>query len=499
MKILSAENIRKLDAYTIENQPIKSIDLMEKASEVFTKFFLKNYRDKKNITVFCGIGNNGGDGLAVSRILLNKGYKVKTFVLEFNENYSDDFSINLERLKNTSNNYIEILSEFKKIDLSNTNIIIDAILGSGMSRPISGFTKNFIQYINESNKPIIAIDIPSGLSCDKYIEGAKIKTTTTLSFELPKLSFFLPENKKYIGKWYFKSIGLSQDFIQNCETSFFYTDKEKIKSLIKSRNQFSHKGTHGNSLIVAGKFGSIGAAVLATKASVASGSGLTFTHIPKCGIEILQISIPEAQVLSDKNNEFVSAITIPNKINAIGIGPSLGTNKSTVLAISNLLKSISTPVVLDADALNILSENKEMLSNIPEYSILTPHPKEFERLVGTWKNDYDRLDKLIAFSKKLKIICVLKGAYTSIAVPNGEVYFNSTGNPALATGGSGDVLTGIITGLLAQNYKPEQAAVLGVYIHGLAADLHQKKTNSERMMASEIIDFFGKAFEKILK
>lgn len=499
MKILSAENIRKLDVCTIKNKSINSIDLMEKASKVFTKFFVKKYHNKNKIAIFCGIGNNGGDGLAVSRFLINKGYKVKTYIIEFNENYSEDFKVNFKRLKNTPNNQIDLIKGSKKIDFTSFDLVIDAIWGSGISRPILGFTKDVVKQINASKLPIISIDIPSGLSCDKLIKGEKIEATSTLSFELIKLSFLLPENKKYVGKWYFKSIGLSKTFIQNCDTSFFYTDKKIAKDFIKSRNQFSHKGTNGNSLIIAGKIGSIGAAVLASKACIAIGSGLANVHIPKCGIEIVQISVPEAMVILDKNHEIVSDIKVPTKTNAIGIGPGLGQSKETILAFARFLKSVHFPLVIDADALNILSENLELLADVPKNSILTPHPKEFERLVGRWENDYDKLEKLMDFSKKYQFIVVLKGAYTAIAVPSGKVFFNSTGNPALATGGSGDVLTGIITGFIAQNYKPNEAAILGVYLHGLAADLHQEKTNSERMIASDIIAFLGKAVEKLLK
>jgi ADP-dependent NAD(P)H-hydrate dehydratase / NAD(P)H-hydrate epimerase len=498
MKIFPASVIRKLDKYTIEKSGIASIDLMESAAEVFTSFFTKLYSKKKAVKIFCGTGNNGGDGLAVSRQLIQKGYKVETYILLFNNNFSDDFSENLSRLDKLGKARIIYLNDNIPLDFGKNEVIVDAIFGSGLSKSISGFTEQMIEQINQSGCNIIAIDIPSGLSCDKHLPGTKIKATYTLSFELPKLSFMLPENHQYTGNWRVKSIGLNKEFIEEHKTAYYYFTLKDVKSIIKKREKFSHKGSNGHSLIIAGKTGYYGAAVLAAKACIYAGSGLTSCHIARKGAAIVHTSVPELIVREDVNANFITKITLPEKINAIGIGPGMGKHESTSLAIHDLIKKTRIPIVADADALNILAEHKEWLSLLPKNSIITPHPKEFERLAGNWNNDYERLQMQIDFSKKHKLIVVLKGAHTSVSMPDGKVYFNSSGNAALASGGSGDVLTGIITSLIAQQYSPADAALMGVYIHGLCADIHQKNCRSERMTASQIIEQIQSAFELIL-
>jgi ADP-dependent NAD(P)H-hydrate dehydratase / NAD(P)H-hydrate epimerase len=499
MKIYSASVIKELDKYTIEKSGISSIDLMESAAEVFTNYFSKKFGKKNNVKIFCGTGNNGGDGLAVSRLLLQKKYTVQTYILLIGKNYAPDFRENLARLENIKETNITYLNEDAPIHFSKQDVIVDAIFGSGLSGPVKGFTEKIIEQINKSNCPIVAIDIPSGLSCDYPIDGTKIKADYTLSFELPKLAFFMPENSEFVGKWRVKSIGLNEEFIEETPTNYFYFTHGLAKKIIRYRSKFSHKGSNGHALIVAGQSGFFGAAILSAKACVVSGSGLTTIHTPEKGMAILHTALPEAIVHSDDHQDIITGIDLPPKINTLAIGPGMGTDKKTLEAFKNMLKEVKFPLVIDADAINLLSKNKELLNLLPPLSILTPHPKEFERLVGNWKNDFERLEKQINFSTQHKVIIVLKGAHTSISTPNGKVFFNSSGNPALATGGSGDVLTGIITALLAQQYTAENAALLGVYLHGLSADICQADCHSERMTASQIIEYLPFAFEQVLK
>lgn len=493
MKILTTDQIRAADEHTIESEPIASIDLMERASKAFTQWFVNNFSPKRSIAIICGRGNNGGDGLAIARLLLKRNYSVKVFIIG-NKEGSQDFEINRKRLKDLTD--IVALSSINDLDqVQNQEIIIDGIFGSGLSRPIEGYYKDVVEHINQLNCIRIAIDVPSGLFADKKSSGPLIRADHTLSFQVPKLALFLPENYKYVGDWTLLDIGLDKGFIHSQSSSNYYIDDQFIKPIIKERRKFDHKGSNGRGLIIAGSYGKIGAAVLCSKAALRSGIGLLTVNIPACGYDILQISAPEAMTLSDRDEKMITHI--PEDINSfdcVGLGPGLGQSEKTVYALSRFFNKYNKPVVLDADALNIISGHRELLEVLPENSILTPHPGEFKRLVGEWQDDFEKLEKQKGLSKKYKIIIVLKGAFTSVSNPEGELFFNSTGNPGMATGGSGDVLTGILTGLMARKYTPQSVAVLGVYLHGLAGDLAADALGRESLKASDIIDFLPQAF-----
>ena len=500
MKILNTQQIRDADQYTIQHEPITSIDLMERASGVFVDWFTQKFPKQKQVKIFCGIGNNGGDGLCIARMLHQiPPYRVQVYIVRFSEKTSEDFAINYKRLLSFENIPVMDIKREEDFPVINENdVLIDAIFGSGLSRPVSGFTAKLIQYLNQSFKrALLAVDIPSGLFADKTtnIEDRKhiIQATNTLSFEVPKLAFLFPQNEKFTGNWEVLSIQLHPTFLEEVETVYFYVTDKEIRNIIKPKSKFQHKGKNGHSLLIAGSYGKMGACVLASKACIKAGSGLLTTYIPKCGYVVLQTAIPETMCLTDKEEKAISDFPYlydnqgKAKYQAIGIGPGLGSKKKTQKALKLLLKTTRQPLVLDADALNIIAKNK-WLDMVPENSILTPHPKEFERLAGTWTNEFERLEKVKTLAKKYKIIIVLKGAYTAIVCPKGKVYFNSTGNPALATGGSGDILTGMITGFLAQGYTSIYAALLGVYYHGRAGDLAIiEKGNT--LLAREIIDF----------
>jgi NAD(P)H-hydrate epimerase len=496
LKILNTKQIKALDAYTIIQEPVTSIDLMERACRVFVTWFAEKFESSKKIGIVCGTGNNGGDGLAIARVLFDRNYVVKVWVVRGAMPESEDFKTNLKRLQSNVKTW-DIISEADPGLFTGCDILIDGIVGSGLSRPTEGIYEQVISCLNNADATRLAIDIPSGLMADSRSSGAIVKAHYTLSFHLPKLAFFLPENYKYVGQWHLVAIGLNKEFIANETTSYYLLEKKDIVKLKKTRSKFSHKGNYGRALLIAGSYGKVGAVVLAAKAAMRAGTGLVTVHVPQCGYSILQTAAPEAMVSVDSHEKIITKAVNVDSYDAVGVGPGMGTDPETVKAVAELLANSRIPLVIDADGLNILAANRELLHLIPVNSILTPHPKEFERLAGGWKNDFERLEKLSAFSKQINVIVILKGAFTTIALPNGNVFFNSTGNPGMATGGSGDVLTGILTGLLAQQYTAIEAAQLGVYLHGQSGDLAVREKGMESLIASDIIDFLPKAFESL--
>jgi len=492
MKILSASQIRLADQFTIENEPISSIDLMERASEAFVSWFTGQFKKKDEVLAVCGTGNNGGDGLAISRMLLAGGYKVKVAIAGDTAKGSEDFKTNLRRLEKLS----VVVYDTSDTDFQ-TNIIIDALFGSGLSRPVTGGLADLIKKINDSEAEVVAVDIPSGLYCDDPSKGdAIVEADNVVTFQLPKLAFLLPENGRFVKNWATVDIGLNTEFISSQDSNFQLIELGLVREKLKKRPKFFHKGQAGKALLVTGSKGKMGAAVLCAKACLRSGVGLLEVHIPEIGNTILQTAVPEAMVLLDKD-DVISETMDGQEYDAIGFGPGLGTEEQTYSALRNYLENQKTPVVIDADALNLISLHPDLLNLIPPNSILTPHPGEFKRLAGSWADDFQRLKMQVDFSTRNKVIIILKNAHSSISLPNGSVFFNSTGNPGMATGGSGDVLTGIITGLLSQGYSPQDSSTMGVYIHGLAGDLASKRSSEEGLIASDIIEFLPNAFKKI--
>ena len=498
MKILNAEQIREADKYTIEHEPIKSIDLMERASRAFVGWFEEKYQKERRIIIFCGTGNNGGDGLAVARILSFRKWNVSTVIIRKSAKKSQDFTINYLRLAEVRDLHnIETTNDLN-IDVGKKDIVIDAIFGSGLTREIKGIYASTIKYINESGATVVSIDVPSGLFIDTISSKKSIiKADHVLSFQLPKLGYLIPENSAYVKSWSIADIGLDEQFINSQDSKREYVDKLFAKNLLNPREKFAHKTDFGRILLLSGSYGKMGACVLCAKASDRAGAGLVTAHIPKCGYDILQTTVEEVMTSTYFEKRYLTGIPDTAEYNAIGIGPGIGQHIDTYEVIAQLLEKYKKPIVFDADAINILADEQSFMKQIPKGSILTPHPGEFKRLVGFWNDDFERLEQQIAISKEYKVIVVLKGAHTSISTPGGKVYFNSTGNPGMATGGSGDVLTGIITALLGQKYTPEHAAILGVYLHGLSADLAVKQTGEESLIASDIIDYLPKAFMEL--
>ena len=461
MKILSIDKVREADRYTIENEPISSADLMERAAGQVFEWLMAHVSKDRNIKIFCGNGNNGGDGLVVARRLSEVGVPNHVYLLK------------------------AFHSEADFPPISKGDILIDALFGSGLNRPIEGLAAKLICYLNRQEAIRIAIDIASGLFADSPSpEAAIFKPDYTLTFQQPKLAFMMPENDPYVGRLEVLDIQLHPQYLLEVETANFFIDKEMIKPIIHQRPKYSHKGTYGHALLVAGSEGKTGAAILGAKSCLRTGVGLLSVKLPQSAWTPLQASLPEAMIHTDDKLD---------KFNAIGVGPGLGKEEEAQRMVRHLIQDAKASLVMDADALNILAENKTWLSFLPVRTILTPHPKEFERLFGKTSNSFERLALLREKAMKHLAIIVLKGANTAVALPNGGV-FNSTGNPGMATAGSGDVLTGMILSLLAQGYGPEEAAVLGVYLHGLAGDLAASKMGQEALIASDITENIGNVY-----
>jgi ADP-dependent NAD(P)H-hydrate dehydratase / NAD(P)H-hydrate epimerase len=436
--------------------------------------------------------------LVAARLLHQKGYTIQVYIVRYAPGGSTDFKINLERLANICPDRIITVHDGEMDKIKETNeedIIIDALWGSGLSRPATGFAVEIIDIINQAGAFVIALDFPSGLYAEQPAEGAVIHASLTVTLQLPKVSLFLPENEWFVGDWIVIDIGLNRAFIANQEVNYHYITFEDAEQWMPQRRKFDHKGNYGHAMIIAGSKGKMGAAVLSARACLRSGAGLVDVHVPQCGYSVLQTAVPEVMVSVDTDENQFTSIPELKSIDTIAIGPGLGTSSKTAKALKNVLIHTSSPVVLDADALNLIAQNKDWLKLIPDYSILTPHPGEFRRLAGDWKNDYHKLALLRNLAMNNQLIVVLKGGHTAIALPDGNIWFNTTGNPGMATAGSGDVLTGIIAGLLAQKMNAAEAALLGVFLHGLAGDEAMLNTGEHALIAGDIIRHLGDAFK----
>jgi len=494
MKILNAKQTHQADAYSIKAEAIHSIDLMERASTKFVEIFYQQHDPKDKVAIICGNGNNGGDGLAISRILLSKGYTVQPYVIQKKIGGSDNFLTNLKRLEAISEvNYIKDEKDIP--DLKKEKIIIDAIFGSGLTRNVTGLYENIIHAINASSANIVAVDMPSGLFVDTQTDSDVIvHAQTTISFQNPKLSFFMPESFKYVGNWIIVDIGLDQDFINNLQTNYSTIDSSEIDDLLPQRNKFDHKGTFGHGQLIGGSHGKMGAIILAAKAFLRTGAGLLTVTIPSLGNEIIQNSVPEAMVLPQPGEKYIRNFNVLTNTQTIGIGPGLDQNKETVNAFRSFLRNNNKALILDADALNIISKHQELLPLLPEGTIITPHIKEFDRLVGPSHNHWQRIEKATAFAKKWHLAIVLKGAHTAIINHDGTIKFNTTGNPGMATGGSGDVLLGIIASLRTQKLSAFNAAITGTFIHGQAGDIAAARKSMTSLLAGDIINSLPDVF-----
>lgn len=502
LKVLPIESVRQLDAYTISNEPVKSIDLMERAAHKCYEWISNTVKMGSSFKVVCGMGNNGGDGLALARMLHEDGHSVEVYYVRHAKEASEDNKKNFNRIADVAGLIVtEIFEEDPQIEINKDEIVIDALLGSGLNKPVSGFLAEIIKQINFSNGYVMAIDIPSGLFADSPTPETKttaiVQADYTLTFQLPKLAFFMPENDKYVGKWNILNINLNKDFIDNSRSSFFLTKKSDCKEIYRPRQKFAHKGTYGHALIIAGSLGKIGASILAAKAALHAGAGLVTAHIPQCGMNPMHSVVPEVMISLDDSETHITTLPDLSAYDAIAFGPGADMQPETQKAMKLLIQETKVPLIIDADGLNILAENKTWLAFLPPDTILTPHPKEFERLTSSVDNHFNRIEILRAFAQRYKLYIVLKGAWSAIACPDGSIYFNPTGNPGLATAGSGDVLTGILSGLVASGYSSKEACILGTWLHGKSADIEVKKNAQPSMIASDVIKTLRKAFKKL--
>ncbi|TNF25309.1 MAG: NAD(P)H-hydrate dehydratase [Bacteroidetes bacterium] len=503
MKILTSEQLRELDKFTMKHEPISSYDLMERAATEALKAFPKHWEfDERPFYYFCGKGNNGGDGLAMARIHSQDDKRdITVVILEHTQHGSADFGQNLYLLKDEDKVDILHIDMVEQLpEIPDNAIIVDAILGSGLTRPLDGFLAQVVNELNKLGNQKVSIDMPTGLFAEDNSTNNLhnvFKADMTVTFHCPKLSFLLPDTGEFAGTLKVVDIGLLAPEAKQ-ESAFSFLDNDEVRPLIRKRAKFSHKGTFGHALLLSGSRGKMGAAQLAASATMRSGAGRLTVHVPTCGLDIIQLSLREAMCTVDPHGHFITELPDLEPYDAIAIGPGIGTDAQTANVLRELLSQCKVPLVIDADGLNILANNPDWLHLLPPNTILTPHPKEFERLVGKWGSSMERLQLQRELSEKYGVIVVLKGAHTSISVPTGNVHFNATGNPGMASAGVGDVLTGVVLGLLSQGYEPEVAAIIAVHVHGFSADIAKEMTCEESMNATEIIGFLGNAFKETM-
>ncbi|MFT4544230.1 MAG: hydroxyethylthiazole kinase-like uncharacterized protein yjeF [Bacteroidia bacterium] len=502
MKILTAEQIRALDKFTVENTPISSYNLMERAAFACYNFLPIDDFMSPTTVYLCGKGNNGGDGLAMARMhSAEEDGNVLVILVEHTKEGTPDFAHNLYLLEEDDSVKIvrvKAIEDFPEIPKG--ALIVDAILGTGLSRPLEGLLASVVVHINCLENQVVSVDMPTGLFAEDNSENDMLHVIwadETITFHCPKMSMLIPETGNFAGDVLVLDIGLKVEEM-NPASNYEYVELADIQKLYNPRKKFSHKGTHGYALLLAGSKGKMGAAQLSAKACLRSGAGLLTTHVPACGLDIMQVGVKEAMCTVDANQDYIIELPNLSAFNAIGFGPGIGTEKDTANVLKRLLQDADARLVIDADGLNILAQNKTWLSFIPSGTILTPHPKEFERMAGSWESSEERIKLQVEFSVKYGVVVVFKGAHTCTTTPAGQVFFNSTGNAGMATAGSGDVLTGIILGLLAQEYSPEVASVMGVYLHGLAGDVALQSNSAESLIAGDIIDNLDVSFQQLI-
>lgn len=503
MKIFTSAQIRELDNYTIEHEPIKSIDLMERAGMALTQAIVQLWDASVPVVVFAGPGNNGGDALAVARMLTERGYQVKTYLFNISGHLSADCDTNKQRLlesKKAKPMFTEVTQEFDPPQLKRGVLVVDGLFGSGLNKPLSGGFASLVKYINASQAEVVSIDMPSGLMTEDNTYNIRtniVKADMTLTLGQKKLAMLFAENQQYIGRLQVLDIGLSHEGIETIEAQYTMTEEADAKALLLPRPCFAHKGTMGNALVIAGSYGMAGAAILAAEACLRAGAGKTTVKTPRKNVSMLQVAVPEAVLMIDREETSFSEVVDTDDFQAVGIGPGLGTGEQTAIAVISQLRRAQCPVVCDADAINILGSHRAWQQQLPPGIILTPHPKELDRLAGNSIDSYERLTKARDLSQRLQAYVILKGHYSALCCPDGHIVFNTTGNAGMATAGSGDVLTGILTGLLARGYSRHAACVLGMYLHGVAGDIAAQEMGQESLLARDLVRCLPKAFLKI--
>ncbi len=501
MHILNPQQLQEVDVLTMQRQQIRSWDLMERAAKAALKQIIADHPAMlgQPISILCGKGNNGGDGLVLARLLLEMGQKPSVW-LQHASQYSVD---NQENQGLLPIGYLKTFHLHTNFEFPKQGLLIDCLFGYGLNKALTSDWQPIIEQINAFEGRVVSIDMPSGLACEGHIPAGSpiVEADCVYTFQMPKLNLLLPDYGYYAKSIKIISIDLDEAAIAESSSSNFFSDAASMATLRKPRLKYSHKGTFGHALLVGGSYGKMGAIVLASKAAIRTGCGLLTAAVPIAGVSILQCTVPEAMVLADTNEQVLHDFNFPTDYSAIGIGVGMGTSEESQQGFSIFLRSLpaNSKLVLDADALNCLAKHPQLLAHLPKESILSPHPKELSRILGTWQHDYDKITKAKAFCQQYDVYLLIKGANSLLVCPDGELHFNASGNPGMATGGAGDVLTGILTSLRAQGYPAKEAALLGMYIHGLAADLAVEELGEESLIASDISNYIGKAFKSIIK
>jgi len=503
MKIFNTREIRDIESFTIDTEGITTLDLIERVAEGISCEIAVKWNTSKPLAIFAGPGNNGADALATARLLYEQGYKPEVFLFNIGgDKLSDECATERDLLRKIQGlDFTEVVSTFSLPDLNESYLVIDGLFGSGLSRPLSGGFVSLVQYINESHATVVSIDVPSGLYGEwnpEIINRNVIHAHLTLAIQFPRLAFFISDYRELVGEWKVLDIGLSSYKIRNTQPQFYIVERNDVKRMLRPRNIDASKADFGSAIIFAGSYGMMGAAVLAGKGALRSGAGKVTVNSPRCGFNILQTAIPEAMFKDDRDDLILTEIAPEGKYSAVAVGPGIGTRDRTLRALEEFLAAAQSPVILDADALNCIAARPSLLNSIPVLSILTPHAGEFDRLFGVQNSMDARLRKAIDVARYYNIFIILKGHNTAVVRPDGKIYFNSSGTPALATPGSGDVLTGVLCGFMAQDYSPEYSAILATYIHGMAGEMAAETHGTYGVTAGDVADNIGRAINTIM-
>lgn len=505
MKIFTNDNIKAIERMSHESLKINEAEVARRMGEGSAGEIALRWRSSKHTVIFAGPGTNGAYALATARALMQQGFNPVIYLFNINgkkltttcramrDELMDDFPEATLR---------EVVREFNVPELNGTTLVIDGLFGSGLRAPLEGGFQSLVRYINESQATVVSLDVPSGMFPDwnpHAIARNIVHASLTLSVQFPHLAFFFSENAELVGEWRTIDVGMSREAVAATPTPYHLVEMPEVSHLLKPRKEFSSKADYGNAIIFAGSQGMMGASIFAALGALRAGVGKLTMHVPQCGVDVMQTRVPEAMCLADASRAMLTDMTQVRPFNACGVGPGIGTSNATIAALEKLLKSSEHPMVIDADALNCIAESPNLLNFVPKLSVLTPHAGEFDRLFGQHTGDEARVHKALEMSRHYNILIVLKGRYTALIRPDGKVYFNSSGTPALATPGSGDVLTGVITGLMAQGYKPEVSALLGVFVHGRAGELAADVQGLYGVLASDVANAVGMAIKEIMK
>lgn len=502
MKIFTGAQLRELDKYTIEHEPVTSLDLMERAAKAIADVIASEWAEHTPVVVFAGPGNNGGDALAVARLLGGRGYKVDVYLFNVLHHLSEDCEANRQRLVDSdcTHTFVEVTQNFDPPKLCADTLVVDGLFGSGLNKPLGGGFASLVQYINQSPAQVVSIDLPSGLMAEDNTGNdfnRIVKATLTLTLQQRKLAMMFGDCNECIGRLRVLDIHLSDEAMEAMTTPYTTVEESEVAAQLIKRSPFAHKGSVGHALLMSGSYGMAGASILASRACLKTGAGKMTVAVPYCNVMPVQVAVPEAVLAVDSDEQCLSTAIDTTGYTAVGVGPGLGTEETTALALISQIRSTHCPMVLDADAINILSLHGAWLHQLPTGLILTPHPGEFDRLAGRSTCEYERLMKARDLAAQLGAYILLKGHYSALCLPDGQIIFNTTGNAGMATAGSGDVLTGMITALLAQGYSRKWACIIGMYLHGLAGDIAAAQTGEESLVASDIIDNISRAFRRI--